>query len=778
LNVVLLLWRRRLRASGRAAFVLVLLLGLGGAVTLSVAAGARRTASANDAILRATNASDLNASYGPADPREIEAKVRTVDGVAATSLWVGFNAQPAGSKAPGFFTVVGFWQDPITIGKPVVTKGHLPTGPNEAMLNEKAAKVFGVGPGARLPLSLSDSQGSFDNAPTEVLDVVGIGLLSDEVLEDELGSKAGVFVPRAFTERYVERAAWGKARVELAPGAAADPVVAGLADRGLFVDELLDEDRARVQDALRPLLLTLAGLAALAAATTILITGQAVSRLLRRGRNDDRSLRAMGCATTQLVGADLLYAATIAFSGAAVAAGLAVAASPLFPVGPARRARVSEGITADLVAVGGGAVALALALVTLVGVGSWRRRSSARPVSPGRVPAILASRPAAATGLRLVTAQRGLAVTLAGVAAGLAILVASVTFTGSLARLVGDQSLVGLSWELGGRAAFDRVDLEQVRKVVEGDDQVERVTGLGYLNGEAGGKTIPLAVVKGLKGSPWPPLTAGRLPAARDEVLVGRATLDGTGKRIGDTLEVLIPIMHQDDQTPKAISRTFRIVGSAVAPAIGQGGSDTPKLSTGVVISNEALDLPSAEYYSTVLFDLADGAGAGELKRRFPQGFPAEQGTPTEWFTSATPAEVSQAGNARVVIWFALAALTVAIVGAVVHTLIGSVRQRRREYALLKALGFTSGQVRTTVLSQSGAMLSIALVVAIPVGVAAGRWMWTGFAQRLGIVSNPVVPLLLLVGSVLAIVILVQGAALLPASLARRTPLAQAFRSE
>ncbi len=86
MNVVLLLWRSRLRSSWRAAVVLVALIGLGGGVALGVGAGARRTASANDAILRSTNAADIGASYGPEDPRQIEQAVRGLDGVADTRL--------------------------------------------------------------------------------------------------------------------------------------------------------------------------------------------------------------------------------------------------------------------------------------------------------------------------------------------------------------------------------------------------------------------------------------------------------------------------------------------------------------------------------------------------------------------------------------------------------------------------------------------------------------------------------------------------------------------
>ncbi len=665
-----------------------------------------------------------------------------------------------------------------------MTSGRMPVGATEVMVNKSGAQEFGLAVGDHVDISLMDvSNGSFD-AEKERLEVVGIGLLTDEVIEDELARKGLLLAPRAFTERHLDRAVWGKTRVDLRPGADPGPIVGALAGKGLFVDELLSEDRRRVQDALRPLLVTLAGFAALAATATVVVVGQSLSRLLRRRRADDRSLAAMGCTTAQLVATDLLYSVMLAGAAMALAVAAAVAASPLFPVGPVRKTGVVRGVDADLVVLAGGGVGLALAVVALVGLGSWRRRTATGRVSPGRVPAILAARPAAATGLRLCTAQRGLAVTLAGIAAGLAVLVATITFTGSLGRLTGDPALVGFSWDLGGRTAFDSVDLGQVRRLTEDDSTVRRVTGLEYLSGEANGKAVNLAIFDAVKGSPWPPLAAGRLPAAKDEVLVGRATLDDLGLGLGEAITLAIPIdvnVSNPDAPPNptTVSRTYRIVGSAVAPAIGIAGTDTPKLASGVLLASEALDVPASALSSDiVLFDLADSSGAGAIRARFPEGLPVTFGTTTEWFTTAAPSEVSQAGEARTIIWLSLAALAVAIVGAVVHTLLGSVRQRRREYAVLKALGFTRGQVRTTVLSQSGALLGLALVVAVPVGIAAGRWLWTGFAEDLGIVSNPAVPLLLLGGSVLATVGLVQGAALVPASVARRTPLAQTLRSE
>ena len=56
-------------------------------------------------------------------------------------------------------------------------------------------------------------------------------------------------------------------------------------------------------------------------------------------------------------------------------------------------------------------------------------------------------------------------------------------------------------------------------------------------------------------------------------------------------------------------------------------------------------------------------------------------------------------------------------------TLVASVRQRRRQFAVLKALGFTQRQLAASVAWQSSVAALVGVVVGVPVGIALGRWM-------------------------------------------------------
>jgi len=99
-----------------------------------------------------------------------------------------------------------------------------------------------------------------------------------------------------------------------------------------------------------------------------------------------------------------------------------------------------------------------------------------------------------------------------------------------------------------------------------------------------------------------------------------------------------------------------------------------------------------------------------------------------------------------------------------------SVRRRRRDFAILRALGFTSWQVRGTLCWQALTLAGIALLIGVPAGIACGRLCWQVFAHQLGI--TPVVAVPLAVLAVMAAGWLAAAAviAALPSEAATRNP--------
>ena len=93
-------------------------------------------------------------------------------------------------------------------------------------------------------------------------------------------------------------------------------------------------------------------------------------------------------------------------------------------------------------------------------------------------------------------------------------------------------------------------------------------------------------------------------------------------------------------------------------------------------------------------------------------------------------------------------------------------------------MGTTHGEARSAVLVQATVLVSMALVVAIPLGVVAGRWLWTETADWLGIAARTAIPVGALAVVTAVAIVLANLIAFGPTTSAARTRPAIALRSE
>jgi ABC-type antimicrobial peptide transport system permease subunit len=114
----------------------------------------------------------------------------------------------------------------------------------------------------------------------------------------------------------------------------------------------------------------------------------------------------------------------------------------------------------------------------------------------------------------------------------------------------------------------------------------------------------------------------------------------------------------------------------------------------------------------------------------------------------------------------------------VAYTVASSVRRRRRDLAILKTLGFERRQVRASVAWQASALVLASLCLAVPAGIALGRWAWGLLADQISVVPTAVVPGLIVLAIVPGSLLIANAIAAIPGRAASRLQPAAVLRAE
>jgi ABC-type lipoprotein release transport system permease subunit len=116
-----------------------------------------------------------------------------------------------------------------------------------------------------------------------------------------------------------------------------------------------------------------------------------------------------------------------------------------------------------------------------------------------------------------------------------------------------------------------------------------------------------------------------------------------------------------------------------------------------------------------------------------------------------------------------VALLGVMAAGALAHSLVTSARRRRRDVAVLKTLGFSNAQVGAMAGWQALALAAVALLIGVPLGLIAGRWAWTLFADQISVAPAASLPLTTVLATVPLALLGSLGIAAIPAAIGRRS---------
>ena len=777
-----------LRSRWRAWLVVALMLGIFGGAVMAITAGARRTDTAYPRLIQETKATDVvvyqftdEPGFAQLDFNAIAKLPQVLDHVILTlhgndELFVSASTDPRYGTSFQALKIL---------------EGRMPRldAADEVSIAFITAERFGYGVGDVIDTQLSP--GAEQSAFPVQLRVVGIHAAAGEFppISDET---APVFATPAFLARYAKDHDPEGVLIRLRRGDADLPAfnegLHAMSGGKIAFAFAQSEHTANVERSFGLQAVALWLLAAFTALGIVLVLGQTLARQNVLEGEEYPTLRSLGMTHHQLTAVGLVRAIGIAVVGAVLATIVAILGSPLFPNGDARRAEPDPGFAADATVLALGSAAI-LVLVVALAAPSARRAARmsgdalglASLEQPARKPSFAdglarAGMPTpTVTGVRLALEPgRGrtavpVRTILLGVTLGVAVLAAALAFQDSLAGLLKSPEDYGLRWDALVTEDFGTDARVHADRLNANPTVASFAAGSLAVPLDVGEHRVEAIAVVDVADSGLAKILEGRTPRADDEIVLGSRTLASIGKRVGDRIEVAISGTGEAD---------FRIVGRGVTPPIGDSGS----FGEGAVIDYAALirmvDDPATEEDEAPPPDqlfirfspgVSQAAGLDRLKKDFGA---AAVDAPGE------PADLVNFGRVKNLPLILAGLISLLASATLAHALITAIRRRRRDLAILKTFGFLRPQVKASVAWQATTLAGAAVLIGVPLGIVAGRALWTLLANDIGVVPRPRFGLAANLLLIPLAIVLANLIALWPGRSASRTQPAVVLRTE
>src|SRR3984957_702370 len=815
---------------------LALLLGLAGGVVLTAASGAWRTGTAYPRLLSWANAAQVQVTPGEPAPAYLAALARLPQVAALAPEYQYTLALPVAHGAPDF--QVQAWSSPDgsygqAVDRVKLTAGRMFTaGPAiEAVIDPRLASLEHLQPGDTLRLLgvPANAQGDTDLSLAFPVDVrvAGIGVFDDQVVPvTATDSEPLVLLSPAFTRTKVAASVLylPQAAVRLRPGASPAAFIAAAkaleqkypqAQSEYTAFDNLADQVAATERAMRPEAVALAIFAALTGMIALAVAGQLFARQLALDSAELPVLRALGATRGSLLVVTLARLAVVTVSGAVIAVAVAVAASPLMPVGAAREAEPDPGVAVNTAVLGAGLAVIALAPLALLALPAWRAaRAALGPLGvaepgagrtrPSRLAAALASAGPVVTGVGVRMALepgRGRTAVpvrsaLAGTAVAIGALVAAALFGASLAGLTGTPARYGQNWDAELSTRFAAVPAPFAARVLAAEPAIT-----GYAEGDTGQVSVDGTIVPAVGVDPAPggaslsapgaaggylTLLAGHAPAGAGQIALGALTMRAVHVRLGQ--DVRVAVYFSTGVAGPQQARTMRVVGEAVFPDFGLEGLSDTDLGSGALVAPALLSEGGQSQtcpahvtcYDFFLLRYRPGTSASVAAATLLAAV-AKAGCPPGACTVTAgqqPGDIQDYAAVRDTPLLLGAVLAALAVGTLTHVLLTGVRRRRRDLAVLKALGLTRAQLQGAVAWEATALAAAALLVGVPAGIVAGRLAWAAFAAEAGVATGATFDLALVLLAVPATLLLANVIAAWPGQAAARLRPATVLRAE
>ncbi len=719
-----------------------LLAGLVGGLATGAVAGLRRTESAAERLIDATDAPDawvFSNSIDEGSGRRLRSLVESRDDVAVIWPLARFIGRTTDSK-DWYFPLAGPARSD-DIYQPILEDGRLPQDDqvDEIAITVQTSRNTGLEVGSRFQMDVyTAEQMATINDDSEVepngahLDLEVVGIVRDPA-----------DIALAATDRFMI----GTPALYEAHGDMVD-ASAGMALRMRDGAAGLDRLRADLEPELPPGMVTfrtnreaLAAaevptrvlrigaliLAAIVAGVGLIAVAQATRRHVSQSGEEEATLAAMGFTRGDRIAAAALPGGLSALVAGVTAVLVGIAVSPAFPLGRPSILEPEPGLEVNVAVLAvGGAVTVLMAVLVFSVVASVELRTVRprlrRPPSRAMrllgavapAPVLLGARLAVEGGRRREGVSGRSA--MVGAALGIAGLVASLTFARSVDHLVVSPAIYGLDFDISMEVPV--AALAERRDALAADPELEAVAEQWGNTMLLEGQPVSAIAMTPAKGSIRPVVRTGRLPEGDDELALGPGMAKRLGVDLGDHVRV--------GETGEELT----LVGTILAPQ-----TVAADYRGGVLVQRETLEAQGLDAaFPLLIARYAPGVDAAEktaeLDGRYPWGVMDESLTtpPSELRNLADVGAVP-----RILQWF-FAALIVAALG---NGLLMAGRRHRHVLGIVRSLGFTRSQVRATMAAMAATMGLVAVAVGLPLGLVAGSAIWAQVSDTLSL--TPVV---------------------------------------
>lgn len=343
----------------------------------------------------------------------------------------------------------------------------------------------------------------------------------------------------------------------------------------------------------------------------------------------------------------------------------------------------------------------------------------------------------------------------------LAIAVVTATFSlgieSTFDQTMDDPTVIGgPPFDIG--ADRDALPDAEARAILDANPDVQRYLPVLQTDARVGNRGLDLWGFEGDINNPRWAMREGRMPTAKGEAAINTGLARELGVDVGQTVTVVYGGSPNDPGT----SLTLTIVGRFVS-------------TEGEIMHVTRDTIPSDEPPSDYLISVRDGADARAVANSL---IDASRGNLDPEVLSETIDDIRKEWRPVIVglnvVLFAIAGINL------LSSQLLSIRERRRDFAVLKAVGFTPSQIVASVFAGSALLALVGVAVGIPLGLLVTRVILDILSSAAGIGTGvgalpgvfwlaPLVPIVLVVAAL---------ASAIPARIASNLKVAEALRYE